>query len=106
MKWGFGWELGPFETWDAIGLEKSVSKMEEEGLAVPHLVKEMLKKGFTSFYKEESGKLFFYHNGEYIPAEENPKIINLNRLKRTKTKSSKKIAGASLIDLGDGCRNT
>ena len=38
MKWGFGWEQGPFEIWDAIGVEKSVEKMEEEGVEVPALV--------------------------------------------------------------------
>ena len=47
MKWGFGWEQGPFEIWDAIGVEKSVEKMKEEGIAVPTWVKEMLEKGHT-----------------------------------------------------------
>ena len=44
MKWGFGWEQGPFEVWDAIGVEKSVQKMEENGVVVPTWVKEMLEK--------------------------------------------------------------
>ncbi|WP_264740836.1 3-hydroxyacyl-CoA dehydrogenase/enoyl-CoA hydratase family protein [Cytobacillus firmus] len=101
MKWGFGWEMGPFETWDAIGVEKSVQKMEDAGEEVPAWVKDMLEKGFGSFYKEEEGKQYFYHNGEYQLIEENPKAINLKQLKKQKG-VIKKNTGASLIDLGDG----
>ncbi|WML50628.1 3-hydroxyacyl-CoA dehydrogenase NAD-binding domain-containing protein [Neobacillus sp. PS3-34] len=101
MKWGFGWEMGPFETWDAIGLEKSVQKMKESGAEVPAWVTEMLEKGFTSFYKEIDGELQFYHNGEYTAIEVNPKVINLKQLKK-KNGVIKKNSGASLIDLGEG----
>ncbi|WP_433744253.1 3-hydroxyacyl-CoA dehydrogenase NAD-binding domain-containing protein [Falsibacillus pallidus] len=101
MKWGFGWELGPFETWDAIGLEKSVHKMLEQGILVPQWIKDMLEKGNTSFYKEEEGINYFYHNGEYLPVEVNPKAIDLKLLKK-QGKLIKKNSGASLIDLGDG----
>jgi 3-hydroxyacyl-CoA dehydrogenase len=97
MKWGFGWEMGPFETWDAIGLEKSVSKMKE----VPAWISEMLENGHETFYKEEAGKLYFYQNGEYVPVTENPKVINLKSIKKEKG-VIKKNSGASLIDLGDG----
>ncbi|MDF2037490.1 3-hydroxyacyl-CoA dehydrogenase NAD-binding domain-containing protein [Cytobacillus oceanisediminis] len=101
MKWGFGWEMGPFETWDAIGVEKSVQKMEDAGEEVPAWVKDMLEKGFGTFYKEEEGKQYFYHNGEYRLIEENPKAINLKQLKKQKG-VIKKNTGASLIDLSDG----
>lgn len=101
MKWGFGWQMGPFETWDAIGLEKSVGKMEAEGKEVPAWIKEMLSNGHTSFYKEENGDISFYKNGEYVPEEENPKNINLKKLKKQKG-VIKKNTGASLLDLGDG----
>ena len=101
MKWGFGWELGPFETWDAIGVEKSVKKMEEQGIPVPTWVKEMLAKGVASFYQEEDGVQSFYSNGEYKLVESNPKVIDLKRLKK-QGKLLKKNTGASLIDLGDG----
>ncbi|MCM3094023.1 MULTISPECIES: 3-hydroxyacyl-CoA dehydrogenase NAD-binding domain-containing protein [unclassified Cytobacillus] len=101
MKWGFGWELGPFETWDAIGVEKSVQKMEEAGEEMPAWIKEMLEKGFHSFYKEEDGQRYFYHNGEYRLIEENPKVINIKQLKKQKG-VIKKNTGASLVDLGDG----
>jgi 3-hydroxyacyl-CoA dehydrogenase len=45
MKWGYNWELGPFETWDAIGVAESVAKMEKDGLTVPEKVKAMLASG-------------------------------------------------------------
>jgi 3-hydroxyacyl-CoA dehydrogenase len=101
MKWGFGWELGPFETWDAIGVEKSVTRMKEEGVTVPQWIEEMLEAGHTHFYKEEEGELYFYHNGEYRLVERNPKVIDLKLLKK-QGKLVKKNTGASLIDIGDG----
>ncbi|UII57988.1 3-hydroxyacyl-CoA dehydrogenase/enoyl-CoA hydratase family protein [Cytobacillus spongiae] len=101
MKWGFGWEQGPFEAWDAMGVAKSVQKMEEQGLTVPKWVKDLIDNGFTSFYKEEEGKVYFYHNGEYKLIEENPKAIKLKQLKMQKG-VIKKNSGASLVDLGDG----
>lgn len=101
MKWGFGWEMGPFETWDAIGVEKSVRLMEEQGMKVPGWVKEMLGKGFSSFYKEEKGSRYFYKDGKYQLVETNRKIIDLPKLKKEQ-KVIKKNPGASLIDIGDG----
>ncbi|MCL6586392.1 MAG: enoyl-CoA hydratase/isomerase family protein [Anoxybacillus sp.] len=100
MKWGFGWELGPFETWDAIGFEQSVRKMQAEGREIPAWVTEMLEKGHTSFYKTENGNVLFYDRGEYKAVEENAKVIHLQRLKDKKG-VIKKNSGASLIDLGD-----
>lgn len=100
MKWGFGWELGPFETWDAIGLEKSVERMKSEGETIPAWVEDMLANGHTSFYKEEAGKLAYYQNGEYVEVQDNPKVIKLNLLKK-QDRVIKKNNGASLIDLGD-----
>ncbi|WP_430165966.1 3-hydroxyacyl-CoA dehydrogenase NAD-binding domain-containing protein [Peribacillus psychrosaccharolyticus] len=101
MKWGFGWSTGPFETWDSIGIEKSVSRLEQEGKKVPQWVTEMLANGFTSFYKEEDGVVSYYNNGEYKPLQENPKVINLKQIKKQKG-VIKKNSGASLIDIGDG----
>ncbi|GAC1398740.1 MAG: hypothetical protein NVSMB56_13670 [Pyrinomonadaceae bacterium] len=51
MKWGFGWELGVFETWDAIGVEKSVARLRAEGSEVPSNVVRMRETGATIFYK-------------------------------------------------------
>ncbi|MEN1936767.1 3-hydroxyacyl-CoA dehydrogenase/enoyl-CoA hydratase family protein [Paenibacillus sp. 102] len=101
MKWGFGWEQGPFEIWDAIGVEKSVQKMEENGKVVPAWVKDMLEKGFSTFYKRDNGESYYYDNGEYKLIERNKKAISLKQLKE-KNGVLKKNSGASLIDLGDG----
>lgn len=100
MKWGFGWEQGPFETWDVIGLEKSVERMKAEGEEIPDWIEEMLSAGKTSFYQYENGELSFYHNGSYQPVEENPKVIHLKHLK-DQGRVIQKNNGASLIDLGD-----
>ncbi|WP_026688439.1 3-hydroxyacyl-CoA dehydrogenase/enoyl-CoA hydratase family protein [Alteribacter aurantiacus] len=102
MKWGFGWELGPFETWDAIGVEKSVERLEAEGETVPAWVKEMLQSGKSSFYGEDQE---FFHNGEYVKPDINPKVINLKTLKKEDSNVIMKNAGASLIDIGDGVVN-
>ncbi len=101
MKWGFGWEMGPFETWDAIGVEKSVNKIQQAGGEVPAWVTDMLEKGFTSFYKEENAELYYYDQGEYKLVEFNPKVIDLKKIKKQKG-VIKKNTGASLIDIGDG----
>ncbi|ALX47156.1 3-hydroxyacyl-CoA dehydrogenase/enoyl-CoA hydratase family protein [Lentibacillus amyloliquefaciens] len=101
MKWGFGWEIGPFETWDAIGVRKSVERMQKEGTIVPEWVLSMLEAGKESFYQTENGNVFYYHNGEYKKQSFNPKEISLSRLKDEKG-VIKKNSGASLVDLGDG----
>ncbi len=101
MKWGFGWEMGPFEAWDAVGLEKSVRRMQEDGTNIPSWINEMLEKGLTSFYKDEDGQRSFYDKGEYKPLKANHKIINLKQLKK-QNGVIKRNSGASLIDIGDG----
>ncbi|WP_121611132.1 3-hydroxyacyl-CoA dehydrogenase/enoyl-CoA hydratase family protein [Mesobacillus foraminis] len=101
MKWGFGWEMGPFEAWDAVGLEKSVRRMQEDGTNIPGWINEMLEKGFTSFYKDEDGQKSFYAKGEYKPLKANPKFINPKQLKK-QNGVIKRNSGASLIDIGDG----
>lgn len=104
MKWGFGWEQGPFETWDSIGVEKSVAKLEAEGQAVPQWVKDMLAAGHTTFYKKEAGSVSYYDNGSYVQIADNPKVIQLAPLKKADN-VIKKNSGASLIDLDDGVLN-
>lgn len=96
LKWGFNWRIGPFEIWDAIGLEKSLKKMEEEGRIVPQWVKEMVANGFTSFYQDDK----HYHYGEYKTIEKHPKVVDLTEL-RKKGRVIKKNSGARLLDLGD-----
>ncbi|MCP8969654.1 3-hydroxyacyl-CoA dehydrogenase/enoyl-CoA hydratase family protein [Ectobacillus ponti] len=101
MKWGFGWETGPFEIWDAIGVRKSVAKWAEEGKTAPAWVQEMLESGHESFYKNDNGVSYYYDDGEYKPMEQNKKVISLKQLK-AKRGVIKQNSGASLIDLGDG----
>ena len=101
MKWGFGWEQGPFEIWDAIGLERSLPKMTESNLEIPQWIKDMIENGHQSFYQEEEGDTFYYDNGGYRTLEENPKILQLAKIKKQKG-IIKKNNGASLIDIGDG----
>jgi 3-hydroxyacyl-CoA dehydrogenase len=101
MKWGFNWELGPFETWDALGVRKSVERMKQEGETIPQWVEEMLASGKESFYQEESGKKFFHAlTGERTEEETSRQIMNLRSLKKTGTVLSN--SGASLIDIGEG----
>jgi 3-hydroxyacyl-CoA dehydrogenase len=103
MRWGFGWELGPFEVWDAIGVEKSVARMKEEGLTVPANVEQMLSSGATSFYKREGGEEFYFDfaSGKYQSLADPPGVVVLKSVK-DRAGVIKKNAGASLIDIGDG----
>jgi 3-hydroxyacyl-CoA dehydrogenase len=103
MRWGFGWELGPFEVWDAIGVEKSVSRLKEEGVPVPANVEQMLASGAKTFYKNENGQQFYFDfaSGNYVALNDSPGVLVLKSLK-DRTGVIKKNSGASLIDLGDG----
>ncbi len=103
LKWGFARKLGPFETWDAIGLGKSVAKMKEAGYEIPAWVDEMLSDGKESFYKKEAGALYFYDipSKDYKEVPTKPGIILLPSLKDQKKEVAAN-TGASLIDIGDG----
>jgi 3-hydroxyacyl-CoA dehydrogenase len=103
IMWGFGWEIGVFETWDAIGVAESVERMRAEGQKVPANVEKMLESGAESFYKEENGQRYFFdfpaNDYKEIPAKAG--VIVLKSVK-DRTGVIKKNSGASLIDLGDG----
>lgn len=105
LKAGFGWELGPFEYWDAIGLDKALEMMEKSGYQAADWVKEMKAAGNSSFYKVEDGKRLFYDipskSYKAIPGTEN--FISLDNLRESKT--IWKNSGITLIDLGDGILN-
>lgn len=100
MKWGFGWRMGPFETWDAIGVKDSVARLKEEGVALPEWIEAFVDAGHESFYKKENNKDYFYNLGEYKAIDYNPKEVHIKRLKAD-DKVIMKNTGASLIDLGD-----
>jgi len=101
MRWGFNWELGPFELWDAIGVSESVKRMEAEGMKVPQWVKEWLAAGNSSFYWRAEGLRFYANEGKYKAIESLPEHISLAALKEQK-QVVRANSGASLIDVGDG----
>ncbi|WP_040285742.1 3-hydroxyacyl-CoA dehydrogenase/enoyl-CoA hydratase family protein [Sporosarcina koreensis] len=101
MKWGFGWTQGPFETWDAIGVAKSVERMKEEGDTIPEFVQNLLGKGYETFYKEEDHTRYYFDGDGYSEVPVNEKVIDLKRYKKQHG-VIKKNSGASLIDMGDG----
>jgi 3-hydroxyacyl-CoA dehydrogenase len=102
MKWGYNFEMGPFETWDAIGVEKAVAKMKADGMKVPEKVEAMLAAGNQTFYKTEGGRRYFYDfaGGTYKPVPVSETQIDLPALKGA-GKTIKSCKSASLVDLGD-----
>jgi 3-hydroxyacyl-CoA dehydrogenase len=103
IKWGFGWEIGVFEAWDAIGVRESVERMRSEGQKIPENVQKMLDAGAETFYRYENGQKSFYDlvNGGYKELPERQGVIILKSVK-DRTGVIKKNTGASLIDVGDG----
>ena len=103
MKWGFNHELGTFELWDAIGVEKSVLRMREEGLTIPRLAEDLLAAGKKSFYQKSGGKTLFFdaQTKDYREVPPLPGVTILKSLKE-QDRVVKKNNAASLIDLGDG----
>ena len=103
MRWGFGWELGPFEVWDAIGVERFAKTLERDGKTLPPLVTKVLASPAKSFYQSEKGVVRYFDLAAAAlkPLEEPSGIILLKSLKE-RTRVVQENSGASLIDLGDG----
>lgn len=103
MKWGYNFEMGPFETWDAIGVEESVARMEKDGMTVPEKVKKMIAGGNSTFYKVEQGQVHYYDFGSesYKQVEASRDAISIPVIKGTGGEV-KSCASASLVDIGDG----
>jgi len=105
MKAGFGWENGPFEIWDAIGVEKGIEIMKAEGLEPNSWVNDMLASGNSSFYTIKEGATYYYS----IPNKTQTKVpgqdafIILNNIRESKKVWSN--SGAIIQDLGDGILN-
>ncbi len=103
MKWGFNWELGPFETWDALGVEPTIEKMEQDGVAVAPWVKEMVKAGCPTFYRDgESGRQFYDIETKGYRAVPKPETFLILRDIKRQVPAILENPGASLVDLGDG----
>jgi 3-hydroxyacyl-CoA dehydrogenase len=105
MKAGYAWEMGPFEYWDAIGIQKGIEAAEKEGHPVADWVKEMVAAGNESFYKREDGSLKYYHIGsksyKTVAGTEEFIILDNLRDKAPVFKNSEVI----LHDIGDGVLN-
>jgi 3-hydroxyacyl-CoA dehydrogenase len=102
MRWGFNWDLGPFEAWDAIGVQESVARMEKDGISLPEWLNELAKSGGT-FYAGGAKELRFfdYKTRAKKPVPFGPKEIRIAALKESGN-IVKENFGASLVDLGDG----
>ncbi|MFZ5482288.1 MAG: 3-hydroxyacyl-CoA dehydrogenase/enoyl-CoA hydratase family protein [Myxococcota bacterium] len=100
MKWGFAWEVGPFESWDALGVPETVARMEAEGRVVPKWVKDMLASGRTRFYERVDGTLTHWDKAPK-PVRRGEGQLLLEDV-RSKGGEIKRNPSASLLDLGDG----
>ena len=102
---GFGWEIGPFQMWDALDVEKTLSKMEENGYKAAPWVYDMVKSGQSSFYTTKNGTLNYYN----IPKQSQEKVsgmenfIVLDHIRENNTIWSN--PGCNLTDIGDGIVN-
>lgn len=103
MQWGFNWECGVFELWDAIGVEPVAQKWKREGVAIPPLVDRLLASNHKTFYRRSDGttSYFDFASNSYQAIADKPGILLLPSLKERK-REVRKNPGASLIDLGDG----
>ena len=102
MKWGYNFEMGPFEAWDAYGVAEAVERMKSESLDVPANVQGMLDKGVANFYKLENGIKYFYDfaTGNYKAIPVSKSMVSIAAAKgNNKTVLSN--ASASLVDIGD-----
>lgn len=105
MRAGFGWQLGPFETWDAVGLQDALQAMDEAGIKPAQWVLDMVEAGHTSFYKVENEQEMYYDidskSYKVIPGRE--EIIKLDNLRDTKVVWGN--SEATLFDIGDQVLN-
>jgi 3-hydroxyacyl-CoA dehydrogenase len=103
MRWGFGWELGPFEIMDAIGAKPFAGQVQKEGRALPPVIEKVLASGRKGFYESEKGTttVFDIAGGGAKKVEEPKGVILLKSLKDA-GREVERNSGAGLIDLGDG----
>ncbi|HEX6823473.1 MAG TPA: 3-hydroxyacyl-CoA dehydrogenase NAD-binding domain-containing protein [Candidatus Sulfotelmatobacter sp.] len=106
MKMGFNWELGPFELWDAAGIESTVTRMKKEGKTVPSNVERLLASGQKSWYiddpKSPAGKKYWEMGTESWEPVQVPAGVWSVTVAKKSNGVVKKNSGASLVDLGDG----
>ncbi len=102
LRAGFGWEQGPFESWDAIGIQKGIDLATAAGAPIAPWVTEMVAAGHTSFYRAENGQRQYYDltTKTYQPMPGGEAFIILDALRGTRKVWGN--AGATVLDLGDG----
>jgi 3-hydroxyacyl-CoA dehydrogenase len=100
LKWGFNWELGPFESWDAIGFADAAARMKKDGIAVPRWVDEMVEAKVPGFYRNGGAEFYDPFKKAWKSVPVNPRALKLP------SKDPKRVVekndSASLLDLGDG----
>ena len=103
LTWGFNWDLGPFETWDAIGVAETLQRMKAEGVAPAPWVEEMLAAGVGAFYRDGAAGREYYdpRKKSYAPLVRPTSFLLLTEIKR-RTPPVFENPGASIVDLGDG----
>ena len=103
LRWGFGWEMGPFEMMDALGVKNFAAQVQKEGRALPPIVEKVLASGRKGFYESEKGAITVFDviSGAPKKVEEPKGVIVLKSLKDA-GREVERNSGASLIDLGDG----
>lgn len=103
MRWGFGWDIGPFETWDAYGVRRGVERMKELGIRPAPWVEEMLASGRESFYGVEGGTDTYWDVAarKALPVPESRRALRLEVLRRTGSEIWRN-ESASVHDMGDG----
>jgi 3-hydroxyacyl-CoA dehydrogenase len=99
MRWGYNWELGPFETWDALGFAATVDRMKKDGIALPPSIEAMRASGAASFY--DGDRVFDLLQGKYVARRRDPRTAPLAVLRRG-NKPVLANDGAEAWDLGDG----
>ncbi len=104
MKWGYNWDLGIFETWDALNPLKSIKRMREEGRTIPEWVMKFAQQGQDFFYIEQNGKKKFWDFKEerYRTLPENTSRLSLTKIKQDKANVVQTNESASLLNIGDG----
>jgi 3-hydroxyacyl-CoA dehydrogenase len=105
LRWGFGWERGPFETWDALGVKATAEKMEAAGYTVPGWVKEQIaaQGDGASFYKKEAAgkRTQLGKRGGFTPIPADPRALSLDAIRAAGGEVARN-GSASILDLGDG----
>ncbi len=103
MKWGYAWDLGPFETWDALGFAATVDRMKADGLALPGWVEAMRAANATGFYSEAQGKprIWDPQRGDYTERQIDARETTFDVLRKGGAPVLKN-SGAEAWDLGDG----